>query len=207
MRAVHFDLDGTLVTFDRPYPEILVTACERVLDGHDPAVAETYTTAFFDRLRDVEPNPYETGARAAIDRAGVDADPARFVDALRAAEYDATVVRDGVPALLDALADGSHPIGVVSNGVGEWQRGKLAAVGLADRFDAVVTSYDAGAAKPAPEIFASAADRLPADEHVMVGDDESADVEGARAAGWQAVHVDGGTGLRAGSPADLAALL
>lgn len=207
MRAVHSDLDGTLVTFDRDYAELLATACERALDGRDPAVAESYTAAFFDRLRAVEPGPYEAGARAATDRAGVDADPARFVDALREAEYDATVVRDGVPALLDALDDASHPLGVVSNGVGEWQRGKLAAVGLADQFDAVVTSYDAGAAKPAPEVFAYAAERLPADEHTMVGDDESADVEGARAAGWQAIHVDAGTGVRAGSPADLAALL
>ena len=207
MRAVHFDLDGTLVTFDRPYAEILAAACERVLDGRDPAIAEAYTAAFFDRLRAVEPDPYEAGARAAIDRAGVDADPARFVAVLRETEYAATVVREGVPALLDALADGSRPLGVVSNGVGEWQRGKLDAVGLADRFDAVVTSYDAGAAKPAPKVFAYAGERLPADEHTMVGDDTEADIEGARAAGWRAVHVDDGHGLRAGSPADLAALL
>ncbi|MFC7234836.1 HAD family hydrolase [Halosegnis marinus] len=196
MHAVHFDLDGTLMVFDRPYADLLADACERVLDTRDPAVAEAYSTAFFERLRPVEPNPYEVGARAAIDAADADADPERFVAALRDLEYGAATVREGMPALLGALAE--RPLGVVSNGVGAWQRGKLDAVGLAGRFDSVVTSYDAGVAKPAPGVFAHAAERLPADDHTMVGDDTEADIEGARAAGWRAVHVED-----VASPADL----
>lgn len=205
MHALHFDLDGTLVTFDRPYESLLADACDRVLDTRDPAVVEAYSPAFFDRLRRVEPDPFETGARAAIDAAGVDADPDRFVDALRELEYEATTVRDGVPGLLDALDD--RQLGVLSNGVGAWQRGKLETVGLAGRFDSVVTSYDAGVPKPESGIFTFAAEQLPAERHTMVGDDREADVAGATEAGWRAVHLDGGEGVRAGAPADLVGLL
>lgn len=204
MHAIHFDLDGTLVKFDRPYAELLAKTCERVLDTRDESVVGAYSSAFFERLRPVEPDPYDAGARAAIHQAGVDASSKRFVETLREVEYGATAVREGVPALLDSLDD--RPLGVVSNGVGDWQRRKLDAVGLTGRFDSVVTSYDAGVAKPDPGIFAFAAERLPAAEHMMVGDNADADIAGADAAGWRTVHLDGGAGVRAGTPADLVGL-
>jgi len=40
--------------------------------------------------------------------------------------------------------------------------------------------------------FDLARERLSADRHVMVGDDREADVEGARAAGFEAIHAPDG---------------
>jgi FMN phosphatase YigB (HAD superfamily) len=37
----------------------------------------------------------------------------------------------------------------------------------------------------------------------MIGDDFRADVQSARDAGWEAIHLDGITGARAGSIAEL----
>lgn len=61
----------------------------------------------------------------------------------------------------------------------------LEALGLAGMLDAVITSAGVGSAKPAPEVFHAALARLgvSAREALHVGDDPSADVAGAQAAG------------------------
>lgn len=66
----------------------------------------------------------------------------------------------------------------------------LADLGLVPGLDPLVISWQVGAEKPDPRIFAAAltaADVAPA-RAVMVGDDFEADVLGARAAGMRAVH-------------------
>jgi putative hydrolase of the HAD superfamily len=67
----------------------------------------------------------------------------------------------------------------------------------------VLTSAEEGVAKPAPALFLRALARLGDPDPAAVvhcGDDLRADVEGARAAGLQAVLVDreGGAGAPAG---------
>jgi putative hydrolase of the HAD superfamily len=95
----------------------------------------------------------------------------------------------GAGADLGRLA-GSHRLGVLTNGVPAWQRAKLDASGLAEHFDAVVVSYEAGAHKPAAAPYRLAEERLPADAYAMVGDSDD-DVEGAAAAGWSARRYEG----------------
>ena len=65
-------------------------------------------------------------------------------------------------------------------------------LGIARFFDAVVMSSQAGCAKPDPQIFAIALERIgvsPA-EALHVGDSETLDVEGAEAAGLRALLID-----------------
>jgi len=106
-----------------------------------------------------------------------------------------------VPETLAALAEKGVRLAVVSN----WDERLpllLGRLGLASRFAAIVTSSEVGWEKPHPEIFARAVTALgvtPA-EVVHVGDHRREDVEGARAAGLQALHLD-----RAGG-GDLASL-
>jgi putative hydrolase of the HAD superfamily len=64
--------------------------------------------------------------------------------------------------------------------------------GLLDRFDAVVGSADVGACKPEAAAFAAAVERIgvPAARCLMI-DDLADNVEGARAAGLQAIRFEG----------------
>jgi putative hydrolase of the HAD superfamily len=96
-----------------------------------------------------------------------------------------------VAGALDVLGD-RFALAVVTNGASCLQREKLAASGLADRFDAVVVSGELGSAKPDPAVFAHALRALGAEpaEAVMVGDSLSNDVDGALAAGLGAVWVN-----------------
>jgi len=199
--AICFDLDGTLLQLTEPYESVLAGVLADHLDDPDPDVAEAYLDAFRPAFAGLEPAPYRTGMAAALEAAGAD-DPAReggaeptpedLVDALLEAECRATTVPEPARAALDALADGAA-LGVITNGLPEPQARKLEHHDLEDRFDAVVTSYEAGAHKPDPAPFDLARERLPAaDEYAMVGDDYETDVEGARAAGFVPVQYEPG---------------
>jgi len=100
---------------------------------------------------------------------------------------------DVVPAL-DALCL-AHPelaLGVVTNGEGEPQRAKLAAIGVADRFATVVASGEVGVAKPDAAIFALACEQLGVEptQTTHVGDRLDLDAQAASAAGLRGVWLD-----------------
>jgi len=186
--AVWFDLDGTLVELQRPYGQLLEETFETRLGYASDQLVDRYSERFFEALAATEPDPYLRGMEAAVD--GLDDAPApgRLVAELIERELAATALVDGVEPALYALS--GHPLGVLTNGVPDLQWAKLERHGIDDRFDAVVASNEIGAIKPDPEMFATARDRIDADRHVMVGDDREADVEGAREAGFDAVHLD-----------------
>lgn len=187
--AIYFDCDGTLLTFEGGYGEVFGTACDRVgVDADPEPLLATYSERFFEAFGAFHPEPYLAGTRAAFEQHGVDADPGRFVDALLAAEIDGTVVDDDVHDALDRFGDAR--LGVLTNGVTAVQRRKLEHHELFDRFDAFLPSYEVGAHKPSPEIFATARERLPAEEHVYVGDSLEDDIHPAREAGFLPIHLD-----------------
>lgn len=113
-----------------------------------------------------------------------------------------------VAEVLDALRARGLRLAVVSN----WDitlRGRLADLGVADRFDAVFASAEVGVSKPDPVIFHMACDALgvePADA-LHCGDDEANDLGGARGAGCRAVLVHRGAGAPPGAIRDLRPLV
>lgn len=71
-------------------------------------------------------------------------------------------------------------------------RGFCRALGLDAYFDVIVSSFEVGYEKPDPRIFAVACARLGLrpEQVLHIGDNEVDDVEGARAAGLGAVHLE-----------------
>jgi len=68
----------------------------------------------------------------------------------------------------------------------------ISGLGLMDHLDPVVVSCVAGFEKPDPRIFRHALSRAGVDagRALMVGDDEEADIAGARAVGMHAIRID-----------------
>jgi putative hydrolase of the HAD superfamily len=104
---------------------------------------------------------------------------------------------DGV-ALLRCLRDVGVPVGAVTNATGDYQRAKLAAVGLGD-LPVLASMDDFGRGKPDPAVFHLACRRLGLVPEAVayVGDELDVDARGARDAGlvgvWLDRHGDGRT--------------
>jgi len=100
------------------------------------------------------------------------------------------VLPDVVPAL-EALASSGVRMAVVSNW-DERLRMVLKAVRLHDYFETIIASHDIGFTKPSTVIFEQAAKKLgvPPDMILHVGDHPREDVDGAHAAGFQALLLD-----------------
>ncbi len=107
-------------------------------------------------------------------------------------DYSAQVIL--LPGAQEVLELVSHlPLALVSNGPSDMQRAALEKVGIEPYFKTVVVSGDEDVAvrKPNPRIFELACERLdvPPEEVLMIGDNLEADVQGALAAGLQAVRL------------------
>lgn len=83
------------------------------------------------------------------------------------------------------------PVGVLTNGASAMQRRKLDRTGLGAAVDVVVVSEEIGYAKPAPEAFTIACERLgvPSRAVLYAGDNLHIDTEGATGAGLQAALI------------------
>ena len=97
----------------------------------------------------------------------------------------------GAPELVLRLLEEGFRVGILTNGASQQQRAKITAIGLGDPRLVVCVTEELPAPKPSPLAFtaACAALGLPPEQVLMVGDNPSADIDGALAAGLHAVHV------------------
>ncbi|WP_099210161.1 TIGR02253 family HAD-type hydrolase [Thermococcus henrietii] len=186
MKAVLFDVDGTLLTempliqlflpwvYDELAKRLGVTkeeARERFLN-EIMARRDTYDWHdwnFFFRLFNVDLN---------------------YEELLRRYPHKLHVYPDVVPTL-EWLKGNGYRLGVVTSGP-EYQRLKLELTGLDKYFDVIVTREDVKAIKPEPKIFLHALERLGVEpgEALYVGDSLSQDVYGAKHVGMKAVWIN-----------------
>ena len=199
--AVLFDLDDTLMDHQTAAARaVAVWADEHGLRGEPGDLAERWvavsnrwyhrwqlrelTVGEQQRARVREFLPHLDLTRDDAAQAAFDA----YADCYRAAW---TPFPDARPALERARA-ARLAVGVLTNGIGEFQRAKLERAGLTDLVDAFVPSSELPWSKPDPRPFHTACARLGSDpaSTLMVGDSLPHDVHGARAAGLPAVLLD-----------------
>lgn len=192
--AVCFDLDGTLVQYERGFDAILRSVFETELDTATAAMGDAYDEGFFAAFEDCEPKPYHAGMRAALAAEGIDATDETvdaLVAALRDAEFAATTVPSSVRDCLSELAeDEATTVIVNTDGVGDWQRAKIDHYDLDQYLDEVVVSYDVGGHKTSGAPYDAIREQIVADEYVMVGDSYESDVAAARDAGFVPIHYE-----------------
>jgi phosphoglycolate phosphatase len=188
LRAVIFDLDGTLVD---SAPD-LAFAANRMLaalgmSGRDPALLATFIGKGIPRL--VE--------RALAGSLEGMADPVLMARALPLYEgfYGEesgrrTTVYPGVAEGLELLAREGLPLACVTNKAERFTHALLAGMGLAHFFAVVVGGDTLPKKKPDPLPFRHVCEKLgvAADEALVVGDSRN-DVAGARAAGCPVICV------------------
>jgi HAD superfamily hydrolase (TIGR01549 family) len=184
---VYFDLDGTLVGYAVPFPDLVERALREC--GVDPTTDRLsgFLSALDGAFEAAADDPY---VAAAAD-VGVEG-PESLASTLVDREVEATEPTTGARETLGRLADRDRDLGVLTNGVGRVQRRKLAACGLDEFVDAVVVSGEVGARKPDPRIFRIARARLGGGgpDPVFVADDLERDLRPAVETGFDGLLYD-----------------
>lgn len=180
--AVVFDMDGLMLDSERAINECMARAASDL--GHElPASLWLQMIGGGDGLC----------RRLLADRIGADA----TVELLARAEAMYDVVADagighrpGIVDLLDWLVARGIPRAVATSTRRPLAMRKLAAAGLLPYFDAVATSSDVAAPKPAPDVYLLAASKLGvAPARCLVLEDSPTGVRAALAAGMTPVQV------------------
>lgn len=196
IRAIIFDLDDTLwdcspviVRAEHALYDYLHARYPRVTQRYDmdamralraqiarehPARRHDFTWL---RLESLRRHAHEAGYPATLAE--------EAFEVFYRARNDVVLYEDVRPAL-DRLA-GNYRLFAISNG-----NANLRAIGLDGYFEAALTAREAGMLKPDPRIFDILLQRagLEPGQAAHVGDDQEADVEGARGAGVLAVWLN-----------------
>jgi putative hydrolase of the HAD superfamily len=180
-----FDLDGTLVDRRAALRDAVAGLCARHRYGVDieqwllAELAERAHADDFTRL---------------CTTFGLDEPAGRlwqeYVDRMAASVTCRPAVLQG----LGRLRAGGWTIGIVTNGVSDIQRAKLAATGITELIDGTAVSGDLEIRKPDTELFRLAATRCRlrlSDGGWMIGDNPSADMGGGHRAGLRTIWLRG----------------
>jgi phosphoglycolate phosphatase len=191
MRAVVFDLDGTLID---SAPD-LRAALNRLLARHGlPALDAAAVQSMIGDGAKV----LVTRAFAAYQRqAGAD-DFKAFLDDYEANSMVETKVYPGIEAALMAIQAAGHPLAVCTNKGAAVSRIILQSLGLLKFLPIVVGGDSTGYRKPDPRHLEAALSALAARKAVMIGDHEN-DMAAARGLGIPAIFVSWGYGAATGS--------
>lgn len=205
IRAVLFDIDGTLLDHDRASRFALSSRAASLENPPDPDEAGRVWL----ELEEVHYNEYLEGrydlaearrlrARGFVEhfdnrRIGDD-DATEWYEAYLEGYREGWSLFDDVEPLLERLEGIDPPLrlGAITNADGRYQRVKVEAVGLGRLLDHFTASSEAGAAKPDPLIFRLVCEDLglPPAEVAYVGDRPDVDAEGAVKAGLVGVWLD-----------------
>ncbi len=98
----------------------------------------------------------------------------------------------GALDLLRELKDAGKKLALLTNGVSETHREKIALLQIAEYFDAIFLADEVGMVKPDPLLFAHACTKLRSSpsESAMVGDRYERDIAGALSAGLYTIWVN-----------------
>ena len=189
--VVTFDIGQTLVDLDLDFLAMRlgqrgVAATTNALGAALPAAWQHY-----DALTESgASHPWHELMQSLLTGAGV-TDPEPHVQWLYEQQATANLWRKPIPAMVDIVRElrgKGVALAALSNSEGHLAE-LLAEIELAPLFDTIIDSGRVGVAKPDPRIFAITLEQLGITPEVVVhvGDSWAADVEGALAAGWNAI--------------------
>lgn len=185
-RWLLFDLDNTLFDFDAAELKALASTFPQFGQAYTPEIGEAYHRInrelwqAFERGEITAVQLRTTRFQILFQTIGFQADPAAFSDAYLANLATFPDLIDGADELIPRLSR-THYLALITNGLSDVQRPRLAASPIGDYFTAVTISDEIGIAKPDAGIFDAAfiAMGRPAKNDVLIiGDSLTSDIRG-----------------------------
>ncbi|MGW4929158.1 HAD family hydrolase [Agromyces sp. NPDC004153] len=182
VEAVVFDMDGVIVDSEQRWEAVR----RRLVIASGMAYPDEATR----RMQGMSAPEWEAYLHDELGVPGTPAEIGRRVVAEIEASYRADLpLIPGVEEAVRALAE-RYPLAVASSSNRQLIELALDLAGLADAFQAIVSSEEVERGKPAPDVYLEAASRLGiAPEHCAAVEDSSNGIRSAHAAGMRVVAV------------------
>lgn len=206
IKAVFFDLYHTLITYDPPQEELEAGILQKLGVDVTPAALRGPIVAADEFIyNEIAKRPlsyrsqeekialYRQYQETVLKEAGIPYDTGLVMNLLGRMQQTKMnlVLFDDVAPTLTELKKRGLILGLISN-IEQDIEETLDRLGLPSWLDIIVTSQDAGANKPQPEIFLAALKRagVPPEEALYTGDQYQVDVLGANGAGMKGILLD-----------------
>ncbi len=202
IRAVVFDLDNTLLDFNRMKESSVLAAAEAMIDAGLEGTREEITRGIYEvyERKGIEAQDvFDCFLAEKLGRVEYKILAAGIV-AYRRAKAGAMNLFPGARYTIIELLRRGIRLGILSDAPALQAWTRLAELGLHHYFMAVVTPDDTGKRKPDPEPFLLILEKLgvQACEAIMVGDWAERDMEGAKSVGMKTAFARYGTALSPG---------
>lgn len=185
IKAVIFDLDGTLLNRDKSVLAFINHQYDRLNTWLSHVTKESYTTRFIE---------LDNGGYIWKDRVYQQLVEEFQITGLSWQELLQDYICQfknycvpflGLKTVLEKLRNDNLKLGLITNGKGHFQLGNIHALGIEDYFDIILISEWEGIAKPNPLIFIKAYNKLDINPHeaIFVGDHLLNDIKAAQNVG------------------------
>lgn len=189
IKAVLFDLDGTLLNRDQSVKSFIHNQYDRYNQWLSHISKDTYTNRFIeldergyvwkDRVYQALVNEFNITNLTWEDL---------LEDYITQFQHHCIPFED-LTTMLDELVNTNHLLGIITNGKGQFQLNNIKALGIERYFNTILISEREGIKKPNPEIFYKAFTELNVKPHesIYVGDHPEKDIQAARDIGMFSV--------------------
>ncbi len=185
IKAALFDLDGTLLDRDTSIQQFITTQYDRLITHLEPIPKTDYVTRFIEldchgsvwKDRVYQDLVAEFGIRTISWQTLLEDYETQF-------QFHC-VPFQSLTEMLNQLKQQGYLLGIITNGLGQFQNRVIDSLKIRDYFDTILISEIEQVRKPQAEIFQRAIARLgvTAQESIFVGDHPEADIMGAQRVG------------------------
>ena len=189
IQAVLFDLDGTLLNRDESVKQFINRQYGRLKDMLGPIQKDKYVSRFIEldnRGYVWKDKVYQQLVREfSIENITWEELLQDYLNEFK----NSCVPFPNLIGMLEQLKNNKLPLGMITNGMGQFQMDNIKALEIESYFDVILVSEWEGIKKPNPEIFLRALEKLnvSAQESIFIGDHPENDVKAAQNVGMKGV--------------------